>query len=398
MSALQSSRILILDNERERADRLLETLVAHGYETLVAISAAGALSHLRDEGFDLLLSSFILPEADGVTVTAKALEIDPRLIVVVIGGQPTVEAAVDAMKAGAFDYILKPLDLASLLPVLARGMEVRRLRPGNSHLHKTLRMESASLYHQVGELKADLELRVRDRTAQLESANKELEAFSYSVSHDLRSPLRHIDGFVELLRKHGSPSMDEKSLEYLEIISQSAKRMGRLIDDLLAFSRMGRAGMQASQVSLTRLVTEARRALEEETDGRSIIWNIGALPEVTGDPAMLRLVLTNLMSNAVKYTRNRVQARIEIGSSNGGSEAVIFIRDNGVGFDMRYATNLFGVFQRLHRAEEFEGTGIGLASVRRIIQRHGGRTWAEGIVDRGAAFYFSLPCRQTSNL
>ena len=390
MSVLQSGRILILDHDGEWAHDLIQTVVERGYETVVARSAADTLSRLREDGSDLLLIPFTRPETDGGGVIAQATEIDAHLVIVAVGGQPDGESDLDAIKAGAFDYIRKPVNLASLLPVLARGMEVRRLRIEN------VRLQDGSLYRQVCELKADLERRVRNRTALLEAANEELEAFSYSVSHDLRSPLRHIDGFVDLLRRHATTSLDEKSLEYLEVISRSARQMGRLIGDLLSFSRMGRAEMRVANVSLNRLVTEARRELQEDTDGRSIVWNIGALPEVTGDPAMLRLAITNLMSNAVKYTRTRDQARIEIGSSNGGNEAVVFIRDNGVGFDMRYATKLFGVFQRLHRAEEFEGTGIGLANVRRIIQRHGGRTWAVGIANTGAAFYFSLPSSKGS--
>jgi light-regulated signal transduction histidine kinase (bacteriophytochrome) len=208
----------------------------------------------------------------------------------------------------------------------------------------------------------------------------------------LRAPLRHIDGFVGLLAKELGENMRERERRYLDIIANSARQMGALIDDLLVFSRMSRTELRQTRVAVNSLVTEAMDSLHTEMKGRRIEWKIGELPEVRADSAMLRQVWINLIANAVKYTRPRDPAEIEIGcvaASNG--EHVFFIRDNGVGFDMRYVDKLFGVFQRLHHADQFEGTGIGLANVNRIIQRHGGRAWAEGKVDGGATFYFSLP-------
>jgi signal transduction histidine kinase len=230
------------------------------------------------------------------------------------------------------------------------------------------------------------------RSTELESINKELEAFAYSISHDLRAPLRHMAGYTELLQKRASSGLDEKSNHYVVMMLESAKRMGNLIDDLLAFSRIGRAETQNTLVDLAQLVREALSEVREDTEGRNIGWKIGTLPNFYGDRSMLRLVLVNLISNAVKFTRTRPQAAIEIGCSEGnGNDLVVFVRDNGVGFDMKYVNKLFGVFQRLHQADEFEGTGIGLATVQRIIHRHGGKVWAEGVVDSGATFYFSAP-------
>jgi PAS domain S-box-containing protein len=230
------------------------------------------------------------------------------------------------------------------------------------------------------------------RSGELEATNKELEAFAYSISHDLRAPLRHMVGYTELLQKNASSILDDKGRRYMMMILDSAKRMGTLIDDLLAFSRIGRAETRETMVSLEQLVKEVQNEVWQETEGRNIIWKIGPLPNLYGDRSMLKLAFVNLISNAIKFTRMRPQPEIEIGCADKRTDGmVVFVRDNGVGFDMKYVNKLFGVFQRLHRVDEFEGTGIGLATVQRIIHRHGGQVWVEGQVGVGATFYFSLP-------
>lgn len=260
-------------------------------------------------------------------------------------------------------------------------------------LDVTVHLASIAIDHaQAEEALKRVNETLRERANALMDVNQELEAFSYSVSHDLRTPLRHLVGFADLLRKDAYAHLDEKGRHYLTIISSAAKRMGILIDDLLAFSQIGRAEFSRGPVSLHNMVQEVLRDLQSDVQDRRIRWNIGVLPDVIGDAAMLRLVFANLIGNAVKYTRCRYEAVIDIGHGAWREdEVVVFVRDNGVGFDPQYAHRLFGVFQRLHTAQEFEGHGIGLANVRRIVHRHGGRTWAEGQPDAGATFWFALP-------
>ncbi len=273
-------------------------------------------------------------------------------------------------------------------------LNARKLhRVGNGTMMMLLAIEDITERKQAEARVHELNAVLRSRTGELEIANRELEAFSYSVSHDLRAPLRHIDYFASSLQKHLSATqLDPKAQRHLNTISSSARNMGQLIDDLLGFARIARTELRRSRVKLDELVEETRQGLVTEINGRSIAWAVSPLPMVEGDPALLRQVFMNLLSNAVKYTRRQAEARIEIAAqATTADEVVVRVRDNGAGFDMKYAEKLFGVFQRLHSGQEFEGTGVGLANVRRILERHGGRIWAEAEVDRGATFYFTLP-------
>jgi signal transduction histidine kinase len=269
----------------------------------------------------------------------------------------------------------------------------RRIESDLRHARDHLQVEVEQRKHREEEIRK-LNYELAKRARELETSNNELESFAYSVSHDLRAPLRHVVGYSELLQRQASTSLDEKSRRFMQTILESSKRMGNLIDDLLAFSRIGRTETKNTLVSLDPLVKEVVAEIEQDTGRRDIVWKIHPLPVCYGDRSMLRLVIVNLLSNSVKFTRMRAQAEIEIGCVDGEHEVEVFVRDNGAGFDMQYVDKLFGVFQRLHLPEEFEGTGIGLATVRRIIHRHGGEVRAEGAVDQGATLYFSLPKAQ----
>lgn len=238
--------------------------------------------------------------------------------------------------------------------------------------------------------------KVEAASQSLEAANKELEGFSYSVAHDLRAPLRHVDGFSKILLEDHGADMKEEARRLLEQVRDGAQHMGTLIDELLNFSRLGRRELQRQITGLNSLMEEARTGLRAEGDGRAIEWRVGRLPYADCDPALMKQVFSNLLSNAVKYTRPREQAVIEVGQIANNGETAIFVRDNGVGFDMKYVGKLFGVFQRLHRPEDFEGTGVGLALVQKIVQKHGGRIWVEAALDRGATFFFTLGAAETA--
>jgi signal transduction histidine kinase len=532
------ARLLIVDDEEALMTALCNTLEAEGYAVTGFSSARLALEQLRQSQFDLLLTDLMMPEMDGIALLRAAQEIDRDLAGVVMTGHGTVDTAVQALHGGAADYVLKPFRLNSLLPVLTRALETRRLRTENIQLREAVSIyelsraitrglsedevvqrtvaaasqqsdagavqllvpamegrelvvrgtwgageywserrfpidesitrwlaiareqlsawdgsreleavfappfpgerlgvalpivaggnfygilrfcsraeqrrltpgqikaleilagtaaaafEAASLLTQLRTLNQELEQRVRDRTQELQAANADLESFSYSVSHDLRAPLRVVDGYCQMFMDEFATGIAPEGREILAKARAGATRMNQLIDDLLRLARFSRQPLNTRPVEMSALIERVVTNLQDQLQGRSVELDIGALPDCVADAALLEQVFTNLLSNALKFTAGRPDTRIEVGASTEGAEQIYFVKDNGVGFDMRYAERLFGVFQRLHSQTEFAGTGIGLSIVHRIIRRHGGRTWAEGALQQGATFYFSLP-------
>ena len=327
--------------------------------------------------------------------TASILSAVIVLIVAVLGGLFTLQITrpirllvkeIKEIGKGNLDYQIKTTREGEI------GDLSRAFSDMTENLKKVMVSNERLIEEVDGRKSAEKRLVVLNET--LEISNKELESFSYSVSHDLRAPLRHVAGFVELLNNNLQETLDAQSRHYLEVISKATNDMGQLIDDLLSFSRIGKTVIESRKVDLNLLIKQVIETFEPELDRRSIEWDIGKLPDVNGDTEMLRLVLSNLVSNALKFTSLKTSARIEIGSKpdpENTNQVVFYIKDNGAGFDMQYREKLFGVFQRLHSQKVFQGTGIGLANVKRVILRHGGKVWAEGVLDKGAVFYFALP-------
>lgn len=368
------ARLLIVDDEKAQMRALCDTLQLEGYTTTGFHSAREALTALKPGAFDLLLTDLMMPELDGIALITAVREIDAALGAIVMTGHGTIDTAVQAMQGGALDYILKPFKLNAILPVLTRALDVQRLRREN----------------------AELQERERLRSQELAAAYRDLEAFSYSISHDLQAPVRIIANFAQILEEDFAPALDTEAHRVIGVIRRGAASMEQLIKGLLEFSRAGTNPLDRDQIDMTVLADAAAAEVKSAYAGPKPLIEIGELPSVPGDATVLRQVWFNLIGNALKYSAKRAEPKVSISGRIEEREAIFKVQDNGAGFDMRYADKLFGVFQRLHHAEEFAGTGVGLAIVARIVTRHGGRIWANGKPDAGACFEFALPLKSAA--
>lgn len=362
------ARIVVVDDEVALMRALCDTLRDHHYEVEGYTTCEQVLVALQERRFDLLLTDLMMPRMDGIDLIEAAHLIDPDLVAIVMTGEGSITSAVDAMKSGASDYILKPFKLSAALPMLERALALRNLRVKN----------------------ALLEARERKHTIEVEAALKDLESFSYSVSHDLRAPLRIAGSYLAILEEEFTNQLPAEANRLLGVARHSIAQMGQLVEDLLRLARLGQQPLTKRPMNVADLVQEVLAELLATMPEREIKIEIGELPACVGDSGLLRQVYSNLLSNALKFTRGRSLPRVEIGAHQKGDDTVYFVRDNGAGFDMRYAAKLFGAFQRLHNSSEFEGTGIGLSIAHKIVERHGGRIWVESEPDQGSIFYFSL--------
>jgi signal transduction histidine kinase len=383
--------LIVEDNKGD--ERIIRELLGEQnrirFNIAIALSLKESAVKINKNDFDIILLDLGLPDSSGLDTLTKLMDLSPKLTtIIILTGLNDTEVGLKALNNGAQDYIIKgQFDSERLLKSIIYSFERSRM-----NIELKTQIEARKIAEkEILTLNSDLEQRIYDRTAQLEIVNLELEAFSHSVSHDLRAPLRHINGFAEILKEEFYDQIPEKAKNYLNTISDSAKKMNILIDDLLNLSRINRIELKKTKLKMNQVIDDALNEVRPFINNRKVTFDISPLPEVNGDYNLLRLVWVNLLDNAIKYTRTKKNAVIKITYKLEKKEFIFCISDNGVGFDMTYSQKLFGVFQRLHSEEEFEGTGIGLSNVRRIISRHSGRTWAEAKINKGAAFYFSLP-------
>jgi len=390
--------ILVAEDSPTQAIQLKHLLEEAGYSVRTTDNGKQALVALRRWKPALVISDIMMPEMDGYTL-CKVIKSNKRLKeipVFLLTSLSSPEDIIMGLKCGADNFVRKPYDPSYLLSRVRYILANRELRK-SERVQMGLEIELAGQRHFINSERQqilDLLLSIYEEAVQLnkqlEAANRELEAFSYSVSHDLRAPLRALSGFSRILMENYRSQLPDEAQGHLQRVRENSEQMGRLIDDLLAFSRLGRQPLRRQHVAPADIVRQALRDLHHEQDNRRAEISVGDLPSCQADPALLKQVFINLLSNALKFTRGRDPARIQIGWQKKDGELVYFVKDNGAGFDVRYADKLFGVFQRLHSAEEYEGTGAGLAIVQRIVHRHGGRVWAEAEKDNGATFYMTL--------
>lgn len=380
-SRMTRAKLLIVDDEVAQMRAMCDTLELEGYSVTGTTSATQALQLMRDERFDLTITDLTMPGMDGIAFLKAAKELDPLMIGIVMTGHGSIDTAVAAMKAGAFDYILKPFTLRLIRPVLERALSVRNLMDENVQLRQTEEM--------VRRINQNLEELVEERTRQLTDANRELEAFAYSISHDLRAPLRAINSFTHLLIQDGE-ELAPRSRGYLDRVLGSAKRMEELIEDLMRLSQVNGTELRRIDIDVSRMVSNIVCELQSRDPQRHVETDICDGVHAKADPRLLRIALENLLGNAWKFTRDAQTPCIQFGVDDSIAPR-FFVRDNGAGFDAQHAKDMFIPFRRLHSASEFPGSGIGLSIVHRIIRRHGGDIEAQGAPGNGATFYFSIP-------